>query len=444
VVSGTRPPATFGDPSGVKGIAEQKQQPKAPVSKPGISECRASRSARLIACIGVFVVASAAPLYAENLSVEILTRGHQTLTGRLTQWTADGIVVENEAVTKLATTDIASLRFPEHRLRPVEGDWLILANGDRLAASPQHVRDDEATAAWTSAPLRLAWTGPLESVAALVFHLPAAPRLRRQWLAAIENAPAGADRVQFVTGDPLSGQFEQLDGLQIAFKASFGPTPLDRQRVRWVRFDRDLQSFPKLKDAYWIVWLTDGSRITATDCRPSDNLDVQFALPLGGSLLCAQHEVVRLQRFDDRVVPLSRRQPTNVTYTPYLSGQRALRADRNVLGSPLIVRGVEAAVGLGMASAMTATYRVEPGDKEFRANVGLDDAAEGRGSARFRVEVDGRTVWTSDEVTGAMALIACPPVSLVGAKELALHVDFGQVGDVGDYADWCDAVIVRE
>jgi hypothetical protein len=233
-----------------------------------------------------------------------------------------------------------------------------------------------------------------------------------------------------------------LDGQQIAVTASFGATQLDRQRVRWVRLDRELQSFPDIKPPWWCAWLTDGSRITAANCRPGDNLDVQLTLPLGGSFAVPWHEIVRLQRFGREIVPLSGRAPQSVTYTPYLSGERTVRRDRNVLGSPLVVRGMEAAVGLGMVSAMTATYRIEPEDREFRAQVGIDDAAEGRGSARFRILLDGRTVWESEEITGQTPLATCPPVSLGGAKELTLQVDFGDSADVGDYADWCHAVII--
>lgn len=394
-------------------------------------------------CATFLAVLCTTTAVAADPDVEVVTMSGQTVSGRLTAWTPSRLTVHGESQTSVPTTDVWTVTFPDHLIRPVEGDWLVLANGDRLAASIHRVRDDRADANWTTAPLRNAWSGPLESVSALVFNLPAAPRLRRQWLAAIENAPAGSDQIQFVTGDRLQGEFTQLDGQQIAITASFGATQLDRQRVRWVRLDRDLQTFPDVKSPSWRIWLTDGSRITATDCKPGDNLNVRLTLPVGGAFALPWHEIARLQRFAENVVPLSSRAPRAMSYKPYLSGERTLRRDCNVLGSPLVVRGQEAAVGLGMASAMSATYRIEPEDQEFRAQVGLDDSAEGRGSARFRIVLDGRTVWESDEITGQMPLVRCPAVSLAGAKELTLLVDYGNSGDVGDHADWCDAVIVR-
>ena len=388
----------------------------------------------------VFNLQSPSFCFAAEPLVELVTRADETVTGQLTAWTPQALTVDSRNVP---STDLFELRFPDHRVRTVEGDWLVLANGDRVAASVRQVQDDVAEAAWTAAPLRPNWSGPLETVSAFVFNFPAAPRIRRDWLAALEHTPAGHDHLQFITGERLQGEFARLEGQQITLSASFGDTQLDRRRVRWLRFDRDLVTTPGIKGVYWLVWLTDGSRLTATDVRPGENIDVELALAVGGTFHIAWHQLARLQRFDDRLVPLSRRTPTATTYTPYLSGQRTLRRNQNVLGSPIVVRGVESAVGLGMASGMTATYAIEPGDREFRAWVGIDDAAEGQGNARFQVLLDGRLHWESEELTGQSSRVPVPPVPLTGAKTLTLQVDYAQTGDVGDHADWGDAVIVR-
>jgi hypothetical protein len=382
-------------------------------------------------------------LCAAETEVQVVTRRLETVTGLLTSWTPDRLVIRGETLQSIAAADLWTIRFPEQRVRVVEGDWVILSNGDRLAASARQTRDDRVEAAWTSAPLRPHWIGPLETVSALVFGFPSAPRIRRDWLAAIEHVPAGADVVQFIAGERLQGEFEQLEGQQVVVAAAFGATQLDRQRIRWIRFDRDLQTVPKLPDSYWLVWLTDGSRLTAARLEPGENQEVQLSLLVGGSFAVPLHRVSRLQRFDAQWQPLSQREPANTMYTPYLSGQHALRRNQNVLGSPLVVRGTEFGVGLGMTSAMTATYRIEPNDLEFRAQVGIDDASDGRGSARFRVLVDDRLAWESEELTGRMPLVSMPPVMLSGAKLLTLQVDYGHGGDVADFADWCDAVIVR-
>jgi alpha-galactosidase len=116
----------------------------------------------------------------------------------------------------------------------------------------------------------------------------------------------------------------------------------------------------------------------------------------------------------------------------------------NVLRGPLSLRAAEYGVGLGVHSQMRVTYDVQAGDHEFRSTVGIDDAAGGKGSVRFSVDVDDRRAWSSPEITGRSPALAIPPVKLKGAKKLTLIVDFGANADVLDYADWCDAIVVRE
>jgi hypothetical protein len=89
------------------------------------------------------------------------------------------------------------------------------------------------------------------------------------------------------------------------------------------------------------------------------------------------------------------------------------------------------------------TYQVDPKDREFRAIVGIDDSAAGKGSVRFRVEVDGKRVWESPELTGKSPALPISPIALNGAKKLALVVEFGANADISDYANWCEAVVIR-
>ncbi len=35
------------------------------------------------------------------------------------------------------------------------------------------------------------------------------------------------------------------------------------------------------------------------------------------------------------------------------------------------------------------------------------------------------------------------PLDLRGKRSLTLHVEFGELGDIQDHADWCDPVLVR-
>src|SRR4029078_4051281 len=86
--------------------------------------------------------------------------------------------------------------------------------------------------------------------------------------------------------------------------------------------------------------------------------------------------------------------PASVKFTPYVGGDWPWEKDRNIFQGPLQLRGREFATGLGVHSRTALSYAIEPKDREFRAVVGIDDAAEDAGHVIFTVAVDDRTVWT--------------------------------------------------
>ena len=50
---------------------------------------------------------------------------------------------------------------------------------------------------------------------------------------------------------------------------------------------------------------------------------------------------------------------------------------------------------------------------------------------------------TSDLVTGSSRPLVVGPIDVSGKRQLALVVDYGELADVDDWADWCDAVVIR-
>ena len=97
-----------------------------------------------------------------------------------------------------------------------------------------------------------------------------------------------------------------------------------------------------------------------------------------------------------------------------------------------------------MHSRMVVTYELRGNEREFQATVGIDDVAKGAGSVIFAVELDGRRVWTSPELTGQSPAATTEKIDLRGGKQLTLLVEFGELADVSDYADWCDAVLILD
>jgi hypothetical protein len=113
-----------------------------------------------------------------------------------------------------------------------------------------------------------------------------------------------------------------------------------------------------------------------------------------------------------------------------------------VEGHPLRLAGQTFDRGIGTQSRTLLAYRLAPGDRRFQVLVGLDDSAGSLGSVVFRVRVDNREPF----VTSPMSVRDTPrmiDLDVSGAKRIILDTDFGERGEVRDFADWVEARIIR-
>ncbi len=401
----------------------------------------ANPSFNMVPFWGVFVSLFVCRVFAAEPEVCVIRADGTEVCGAFQSWTAEGLTVLATTPQTIAVDDLDELRFPRAKRRSHTSDWVVLGTGDRFPLTVQRLADDVLTAGWSKSSRRPELAFPLENVAAIVRQMPAAASIQRDWLGALQQLPTGKDSVRLVVGEDLTGEFSAWENGLVQWRGSLGAIQLDLQRVRWIRFDPDLTTIPEPPALWWAVHLVDGTRFTATACQPRPDQSVEWTLPVGGVLTVPRHEIVKATRWSPRRRPLSQRELEKTEFTPYLSGKRAIISDRSVHQAPLALRGEEFSRGLGMQSRTIVEYRLQPGDSVFRATVGIDDVAEGKGSARFSVRVDDREVWESGELTGRSPAVRLPSIALDAARTLTLTVDFGEYGDVGDFADWCDASI---
>lgn len=369
--------------------------------------------------------------------------GKTTSAATLTEWSADQIVVQAETLVTLPLDDLLSMTFQHEALPLAGGDPLvILAGGDRLVVRPVGVFEDVLTATWSKIASRSALKLPLENVSAIIFDLPAAADDRQRLFADLQTMPSGEDVVLLANGDRVKGELERLDGAFVHLKGPSGLIKVDRSRVQAIRINPDLTSAPKIEGRRQVISLRDGSRFTARSVQLLDRelkcttfTKQDFLIPVADCQAC--------HVYGARAIPLADREPIEILFVPYLSSQWPVIKNANVLRGPLALRGVDYSTGLGVHSRSSITYQLDPQDREFRAVVGIDDSAGGKGSVRFSIELDGKRVWDSPELTGKSQPLLVRSVSLTGAKKLTLIVDFGANADISDYADWCDAVVIR-
>ena len=142
------------------------------------------------------------------------------------------------------------------------------------------------------------------------------------------------------------------------------------------------------------------------------------------------------------VAYLSEREATAQQYVSYVGPTRPYRRDAAVTGHPLRLAGQTFDRGLGTQSRTLLAYRLAPGDRRFQALVGLDDRAGPLGSVVFRV-----LSTVARNSPRPRCPCATPPRRSTstsrGRRCSSWSTEFGQRGDVRDYADWIEARIIR-
>lgn len=375
---------------------------------------------------------------AADVFVEAHTRQGETVSGRLGHCTADSIEVVSDTTRSLALGDLVALDFPQPEWQFASGDYVLLNNGDRVAILQPRIVDDELSANWSRATLRPVARIPLEFVRGITLDLPPARRIVQERLAELMPPVRGHDLVRFVTGDELTGEFQQLDAGLLEMETSLGLSKLDRRRVKSLQLDADLAEALESPDTAAVVWLTDGSRCTLKSWQPKDAISVQLSLLIGGTISVGWQEIARIECMTAETRSLTTREPIQHTYLPYLPGttETRFRQNRTLDDQPLSVRGREFATGFCTPPLTELTYQLHADDLAFQTWVGIDDTAHGLGEANFEILLDGVVVWSRSHITGRDPAVKSPRLSLEGHKSLTLRTDFGRGGDIGDIAIW--------
>lgn len=390
-----------------------------------------------------FVVVTGSVASAENTVVVEPADGPGVSDLTLQSWSGDKLQFGGTPVRSWSPDDLVRVSFPRSVEALAESESLVLlANGDRLVLRPVGIFDDVLTATWVRYAGRPPVKLPLETIAAVLFELPAARDERTRLFSLLETLPSGEDTVLLSNGDRVQGELERLDGTFVQIRTNAGLLKLDRSRIQALRMNPELTTSPPVPNRHVLVTLRDATRFTAVEATLAEE-EVRFVSATRLEITLSVADLVECQFFGPRVQSLSNRTPAHAVFTPFLSQTWPVQHNRNVRRGPLSMRGKDYAIGLGVHSRTRLTYDLQAADQELRATVGIDDCAGGQGSVRFLIELDGRRVWESPELTGRSQPLAIPPVSLNGSGTLTLLVDFGANADVADYANWCDARIIR-
>jgi hypothetical protein len=320
-----------------------------------------------------------------------------------------------------------------------EGSSVLFPNGDRLFRTVIGAAG-ETTLDVQPYPLgNLAI--PLESVFGLVLTPPDDPDAFDALLSRLRSEPRTSEVLYLANGDRIAGGFLGLDDKKVKFQGATGPIALDRSGVVALGFDPSLVVYPVPPREYFELTMADGSRLGVTNARIEQG-QVVATTRFGASIRLALNELVRVHARSASLAYLSEREASAAQYVGYVGPTRPYRRDTSVDGHPLRLGGQTYDRGLGTQSRTLLAYRLSPGDRRFQATVGLDDGAGPLGSVVFRVLVDGHEKFASPPMS-VRDIPKAVDVDVTGAKLLILVTEFGERGEVRDFADWIEARLIR-
>jgi NPCBM/NEW2 domain len=393
----------------------------------------------------VAAVASAARAEGEPDAATVYLADGGRQVGVVRSLSASELIFGRESAERLATADLVRLEFSNRVAPPPRASLIQLANGNRIVAGLSSMGDEAVVALWKSYPDLPPVQIPAAAVAGILVSVPQSARDKTRAFGQVFGRREKSDTVLLVNGDRLAGDLQSFD--QAALKLSQGGKILQIElpHVRGIAFGSELTSLPPPHRPRIEVTLGDGSQLTGWNASREPGGPLRFSSLLASTLELPLSAVAAIRFLDGRTTYLSDLQPTESRVAPYFGP--AVRenpaTDRNAAGGPLLVRGRPYPKGLGTRSSSRVVYELGGRYRLFQATVAIDDYAEGKGSVRFAVEADGARVRTSALVTGKSRPLAVGPIDVTGKRQLALIVEYGELADVDDWADWCDVLVSR-
>lgn len=382
------------------------------------------------------------PVPSDPVYAALLTDG-KTVSGRIRQFGAGGEVtlVPAEGPERTIAFDrlVKLSREGARQALDPEGPIVLFAGGDRLYRTVIGSATETAleVQSYTLGTLSV----PLDAILALLLKAPEDSDDLDTLLDRLRNEPRDAEVLWLTNGDRIKGGFLGLDDKRVKFQSPGGPIALDLSSVRALAFDPALVAPGKTGGVYFEITASDGSRLAATGVRVEQG-HVVGVTRFGAPLRLALADLVCMHARSRSIEYISEREVAAVQYVSYVGPTRPFRRDTSVENHPLRMGGQSYDRGLGTQSRTLLAYRLKPGDRRFQALVGLDDRAGPLGSVVFRVVVDNEVRFVSPPMS-ARDTPRAVDVDLTGAKRIILFTEFGDRGEVRDFADWVEARIIR-
>lgn len=378
------------------------------------------------------------PADKDQRTAVVRTIRGDSFVARLSEFGPAAIGFENR---KVKTRDVLRLSFPGRSIRPARS-FVVLTNDDAVEMNVREINEESFVGTFAD---RSNATIPLEYVKGWLIDLPETTALRNKaWQLLRQGSEVKEDTVALRSGDSLAGELLGLTDDRVQIETTAGLRSVALREVVGIRMNPDLLS-PIAKRATTTVQTTSHETITLSKLEPQAAGQLRMATVWGATLNVPLDRVTAIDWHSPPVVRVNELEPQAAKREGYFGAKAVTpwRRNRSIRGEPMLHRQERFAHGIGTSSRSKLTWAIRDlNATAFHSQFGLDDAGPS-GSAIFRVLVDGREVFRSAATRSGRPVDSTPLIALQNARTLTLVVEFDARGDIEDYANWLNPVLLK-
>ncbi len=335
---------------------------------------------------------------------------------------------------------------PPLRFKPSESAYVLLARRGLLVADLiQGTPESLVVESLELGRLELPWS----LVQGVLVAPPQNPLVAQAWELDARSHQGPQDLCFLRNGDQVQGTLVRLDSQRVQMRLTSGTIRIELSQVKALALNPKLLQLPeRLAVPHAWLALADGSLFVA-DRMKFQEAQVQARMLGALPLQFPAKRVVWVQPQHTHVVHLSDLPVAQFRHIPLLRWKWPLGRDRNTGGGYLRTAGRKYLKGLGMHALAQATFLLRKPYLRFLSLVGVDDQAGEGGEVVFRVLTHHRhqgKVRTRLRFTSEPQRFGQPPqwvhVELEDAVGLTLVVQYAGGGDLHDWANWLQPVLI--
>lgn len=239
-------------------------------------------------------------------------------------------------------------------------------------------------------------------------------------------------------GDVVAAQVDQIGDGQMTVSTEFGQTKIPFETVAAIVLAADSPPTDGRGANQYLVQLADGQRLY---CDKIGESAQGVVLHRGGSQCHVGREAVVRVVWPEAALATLTQVPSQEDGRAYFGAPALPRKDHNALGGPLRIGDRWFEHGLGMRPRSRCAFQLNGSWIYLAGYVGLDPWLGRRGECEISVHLNGKEACKAMLQGGQRGQRLLLP--LTGAGEVELQVDFGHAGDLGDYVNWCDLMLIE-